>query len=231
MDQPPEDDLQQIVGPDMLQWSGMNRDINWEPFCETSFPCSEISLLVGNCNLCVCEFTWKFKMHVLHPDRKKLDCNNKQTFLVWICMQWQCQLLHVPDFFTHLPNQDLWASKFWASMWACMISPCKLLASTTAQPARCNNRPCQFQPRSIEPMQCVLQVHGMQAVDAWWPHWGKFGKCCLFFLLGPKSRGCAWLVKSWKPHCTNESMLGHCSHVVFRKKYFNPHCNNLERYL
>ena len=84
MYQPPEDELQHIVGPDMLQWSGMNRDINWEPFCETSFPCSEIGLLVGYCNLCVCEFKEKFKMHVPYPDRTKLECKHRQTLLLWI---------------------------------------------------------------------------------------------------------------------------------------------------
>ena len=56
-----------------------------------------------------------------------------------------------------------------------------------------------------------------------------------FLCTGACVRACTWLVKSWIPHCTDESMMGNCSHVVFQKNkiyqnIFNPlSCNNVER--
>ena len=109
-------------------------------------------------------------------------------------------------------------------------------------------------------MPWVLQVHGMHAVRCMvakykyiyvnifiyylyinicvyiYINWlGKVGQMLHFLCTGACVRACTWLVKSWIPHCTDESMMGNCSHVVFQKNkiyqhIFNPLArNNVER--
>ena len=51
---------------------------------------------------------------------------------------------------------------------------------------------------------------------------GKVGQMLHFLCTGACVRACTWLVKSWIPHCTDESMMGNCSHVVFQKKQISP---------
>ena len=74
---PPVDELPQIVGPDMLRWSDMSRDINWKTYCETSFKCSDIGLpvfevQVGFWATAMCVWIqMEIQRHVPQPDRTR----------------------------------------------------------------------------------------------------------------------------------------------------------------